>query len=318
MAVTVRDRRSQVRTAIGRVPVLDRAVRRLGHTTAVVGLNSGRPSLGERCAAAFAPKAHTVAEGPRSGDGLGLLIFQCNICAARNKLPMADMQRETGSCKGCGSSVRCRGVIHALSTTLFDHSLSIPHFPVRPDIVGCGLSDWEGYAKPLARKFSYTNTFYHAEPFLDITDILPSRSGTVDFLISSDVFEHVRPPVKKAFENSRRLLKPNGALILTVPYGLQPKTIEHFPNFYDFTIVGEGEGRQALNITAGGVHESFSDLVFHGGAGNTLEMRVFSQDDLLSDLQEAGFSRVTIRSDPCFEHGVFWRDPWSLPIVACP
>jgi SAM-dependent methyltransferase len=209
-------------------------------------------------------------------------------------------------------------VVHALSTALFNRSISIPEFPSRPDIVGCGLTDWEGYAGLLDKKFSYTNTFYHTTPFLDIANVTTSDAESLDFLISSDVFEHVQPPVSRAFENSRRLLKPTGVFILTVPYGLQPETIEHFPNLHDFEVVGEGDDRQLLNVSAGGTAETFSDLVFHGGAGNTLEMRVFSKDNLVSHLREAGFSRVTICSDPCFEHGIFWWLPWSLPIIARP
>ena len=138
--------------------------------------------------------------------------------------------------------------------------------------------------------------------------------GKLDVLISSDVFEHVCPPVRTAFKNARQLLKPDGFLILTVPYGLQPETIEHYPKLYDFAVEGDVGDRRLMNITVDGERETFSNLIFHGGAGSTLEMRIFAKDCLLADLQEAGFSRVTIQSDPCFEHGIFWWQPWSLPI----
>ena len=35
-----------------------------------------------------------------------------------------------------------------------------------------------------------------------------------------------------------------------------------------------------MNWTADGRIETFDDLVFHGGPGSTLEMRVFSEDAL--------------------------------------
>ena len=316
--MTISDRRGQIKMAIARVPALDRTVRRLQRADAIAHLKLRWQSLEEQLTAVLAGKAQSGAQKSVISDRLGLLLYQCNICGRQNERAVTDLQREGSSCVRCGSSVRCRGVVHALSTALFNRSISIPDFPSRPDIVGCGLTDWEGYAGPLAQKLSYRNTFYHTEPFLDITNVPTSDAESLDFLISSDVFEHVRPPVRSAFENSRKLLKPTGVFILTVPYGLQPETIEHFPNLHNFQVVGDGDERRLVNDTSEGTSETFSNLVFHGGAGSTLEMRVFSKDNLLSDLREAGFSRVTICSDPCFEHGIFWWSPWSLPIIARP
>src|SRR2546429_7480451 len=89
----------------------------------------------------------------------GLLSFRCNICDRLGLTRMAALDRETPSCQGCGSSVRFRGIIQILSLELFGRSLSVSEFPIRRDIVGLGISDWEGYAKCLARKFNYTNTY---------------------------------------------------------------------------------------------------------------------------------------------------------------
>ena len=116
-----------------------------------------------------------------------------------------------------------------LSLELLGRSLCLSEFPTRPDIIGLGMSDWDGYASVLAQKFSYQNTYYHQEPRLDIRDIDPKLEGTMDFVISSDVFEHVPPPVSMAFENARRLLKPNGILVFSTPYSKETETVEHFP-----------------------------------------------------------------------------------------
>ncbi|MGH9903496.1 MAG: hypothetical protein ACRD68_16940, partial [Pyrinomonadaceae bacterium] len=78
-----------------------------------------------------------------------------------------------------------------LSTELFGESLALTDFPERRDISGIGMSDWDGYAAPLALKLGYQNTYYHQEPKLDITSIEPALESTLDFIISSDVFEHV-------------------------------------------------------------------------------------------------------------------------------
>src|SRR5262249_12401711 len=153
---------------------------------------------------------------------------------------------------------------------------------VDKSIAGVGLSDAENYAKPLAEKFDYRNTFYHTDPHLDITDIDDSQIGRYDFIVASDVFEHVVPPVAKAFANARRMLKPGGKLIFTVPFVPEGRTREHFPELYDWSLA-ESDGVWTLtNRTRDGRAQRFNDLVFHGGPGSTLEMRLFSRDDLIA------------------------------------
>lgn len=246
----------------------------------------------------------------------GSLIYRCNVCGGRCVTPVDQLGRETESCPGCGSTVRMRSVIHALSMVIFKESIALPDFPPRPDIRGLGLSDWDGYAVPLARKLRYTNTFYHKEPRLDITAIDPALKNSLDILISSDVFEHVAPPVSRAFTNSARLLKPGGTLILTVPYTLNPETVEHFPDLYQYEI-RQADGQYVLhNTTLDGRQQTFENLNFHGGAGETLEMRRFSFEGLTKELREAGFQEIEVLSTPSFEHGIYANYRWSLPILA--
>lgn len=64
------------------------------------------------------------------------------------------------------------------------------------------------------------------------------------------------------------------------------------------------------------IAESFSNLVFHGGPGRTLEMRLFSQAGLMQQFAAAGFGSYRIASEPCPAHGTVWPEPWSVPIVA--
>lgn len=246
----------------------------------------------------------------------GSLIYRCNICGKKCIILVGQLGRETASCPGCGSTVRMRSIIHALSLVLFGESLALPDFPARPDVRVVGLSDWDGYAIPLARKLRYTNTFYHKEPRLDITSIDPALENTLDILISSDVFEHVAPPVSRAFENSFRLLKPGGTLILTVPYTLETETVEHFPDLYRFEIRVIDNKRVLHNTTREGHEQIFQSLNFHGGAGETLEMRRFSLDGLMQELEVAGFQKIQVLSAPDFEHGIYAGYRWSLPITA--
>jgi SAM-dependent methyltransferase len=256
---------------------------------------------------------HPVIKGKYNG----VLSYQCNICGSSCKTALTDLQREKASCYRCGSTVRMRAITHILSTELFGQSIPLPDFPTRQDLHGWGMSD-VGYADLLSRKLSYINTYYHKEPHLDITAALdPMLEGKLDFLISTEVFEHINPPVSVAFENARRLLKPNGVFIFSVPYTLEAETHEHFPDLYRYEIIDPGGPRPILkNITRDGREQLFDQLVFHGGPGATLEMRVFSQAGLQAELKRAGFENVTVYSEPCWEFGIYWHGFWSLPMAA--
>ena len=247
----------------------------------------------------------------------GTLCFRFNICGGHCQIALDRLRREEASCKGCGSSARMRAIVRVLSTQLFGENLLLGDFPARPDIRGLGMTDWKGYADRLAEKFSYRNTYYHQEPRLDISAVeIPAHLLSNDFVISSEVFEHVVPPVSRAFENVWKMLKPGGLFILTVPYANKKDTIEHFPELYDFTVVVDHEALVLRNKTREGVVQEFRNLVFHGGPGTTLEMRVFGEEDLLQHLRDAGFEETKVYRTPDFLHGVWWPEPWSLPISA--
>jgi SAM-dependent methyltransferase len=215
------------------------------------------------------------------------------------------MLREPWSCVYCGCNVRWRSVIHALSCELFGESLAMPDFPNRPDLVGIGLSDWQGYAVGLAKKFTYTNSYFHQEPYLDITSVDPSYFERYDFIISSDVFEHISPPISRAFENAHRLLKPNGVMIFTVPY-VSGETREHFPELHRYHMQKRGNDWVVLNETADGRHQEFTGVTFHGGPGTVLEMRLFGRESLLHDFQNAGFERVKAYDAKYLQFGIDW------------
>ncbi len=190
-------------------------------------------------------------------------------------------------------------------------------FPVNKSISGIGMSDWDGYALPLAEKLDYQNTFYHQEPRLDITNIPERLVETLDFVISTDVFEHVLSPVSRAFTNTLRLLKPGGVFIFTVPYTLKGEhTVEHFDDLHDFEIVEENGDYVLKNKTPDGTVRIYRDLIFHGGPGSTLEMRVFSRASVLRELAEAGFTDIRERNQAVPQYGIYWDKPWSVPITA--
>ncbi len=254
-------------------------------------------------------------ENPPSPDSP--ISFRCNICGQTSTAPLALVSnREGQSCGHCHSSLRMRALMRVLSLELLGRELALPEFPEDKRLSGLGMSDWAGYAQTLAEKFDYLNTFYHQAPRLDITRIAPEQENRHDFLISTDVFEHVPPPVSVAFENARRLLKPGGLFLFTVPYKKDGDTEEHFPELYDYRLEETGERARLINLTRDGREQVFEQLVFHGGGGFTLEMRLFSESGLLRELERAGFEHIKIHRENQPAFGIMWPMDWALPITA--
>ncbi len=176
------------------------------------------------------------------------------------------------------------------------------------------MSDWAELAARLAKRTGYVNTFYDKPPCLDLKNISIDEYETCDYVICSEVLEHVTPPVQPAFDGIYRLLKPGGTLVLTVPYG-GDRTKEHFPLLHEFAFAEIGGTRVLVNRRTDGSYEVFDNLCFHGGIGSTLEMRVFCENDLLAHLQTAGFTASVLR-EPYEPFGILHMCPWSLPIIA--
>lgn len=231
--------------------------------------------------------------------------FTCNVCGSENKLLKDAFHRELAFCKQCKSNARFRGIVHALSMSLYNKSICLLEFPEK-DIPAIGMSDWDGYAKVLAKKFNYKNTYYDREPFLDIAGDTWKKFVDLKFIISTDVFEHVLHPVSLAFENAYKMLAEGGVLILSVPYHAGLKTIEHYPSLHKFQIVDFLGEKILVNRTSEGRIEVYDDLVFHGGQGSTLEMRVFSKHDVIALLSLAGFDSIKVYEKPILEIGYYW------------
>jgi SAM-dependent methyltransferase len=199
--------------------------------------------------------------------------------------------------------------------SLFAERRPVTEWPVRPDIVGYGVSDWSGFSKYY--HFTYTNTqFDHQlgdQPFLDITRPPTEWIETADLVSCSDVLEHVPPPVDLAFKGMFRLLKPGGTLVLTVPYTFL-ETVEHFPELDNWELL---DGNRILrNVTREGKIEVFSGLCFHGGGQAVLEMRLFGLDGLREQLLRAGFEDVGIMDYDVLQYGIRYGSAAGRPIVA--
>ena len=242
--------------------------------------------------------------------------FLCNICGKKSVSPEVRLHgRETPSCSRCGSNRRFRSIIAALSLELFGEIVPLSDFSPSKKITGIGLSDWEGYAVLLSRKFSYTNTFYHKSPRLDITSTDDVMKYKADFIICSDVLEHVPPPVDTAFTHLFQILKPGGICVFSVPYCGEGDTVEHFPGLFDYRIIQEDNRFVLENTTREGRMERYHGLRFHGGGGATLECRVFSESSLLENIRSAGFSQITIHGEDLPRHGILMEGDATSHVI---
>lgn len=220
------------------------------------------------------------------------LTYVDNINGGFDQCPMP-LMRETGVGLRYGSWVRARAIINALLD-------SMNLFPIlaflNPDknIRGFGISDDARYANLLSEKFSFKNTFFHTEPRLDLMRFDPNFGDDIyDFCICTDVLEHVIGDWREALQNIYRYLKPGGILILSAPWSNSLQTtIEHYPSaidykshfvdgVYDHTTISYNDGTTA----------AAPNPIFHGGPGNTLEMRFFALGEILSAAAKIGFSK---------------------------
>ena len=249
-------------------------------------------------------------------EGVAIGAFTCNVCGTSNESDADVEDRESATCVFCRSSMRFRAVVLVLSRALFGMDLQLGEFPRLKSLRGLGISDSEIYADRLAQRFGYINTFYHREPTFDLSRPDQTEFGKYDFVICSDVLEHIPFPVESSFEALARLLKPCGFLIVTVPYTLADQTIEHFPKLHVSGLAEMGGKPILVNRAEDGDYEVFDQLVFHGGIGSTLEMRVFCEADIRAKLKAAGFSETRFESLGSQKFGVNFAGGCSLPIIA--
>jgi hypothetical protein len=244
------------------------------------------------------------------------VTFRCNVCSAENQMPEGGFTRDEASCDECNSSVRLRALLRTLSIELFNAALALPDFPKVKSIRGLGMSDNGKCASLLSEKFDYRNTFYHQEPRFDAAQPATAERGLYDFVLASDIFEHVAPPVEQSFRNVIGLLKPNGFLAMSVPYSIEDTAREHFGGLHDHSVVKAGEHLALVNRSRDGEWQVFDDIILHGGQGATLELRVFSEADLRRLLAAVGCGMVNFIAEDYPPFGITHQKNYSLPVVA--
>ena len=258
-------------------------------------------------------------------------MFTCNVSGNVFTLKDNEKHREGGNVFGLNS--RLRAIIYVL-TKVIKCSEILNNVIPNKNIKGIGMSDAPNLAIELSKKFDYVNTFYHTDPFLDIyNEQHVAKYNNLDFVISSDVFEHISPypNIQYAFNNLFKMLKIGGHVIFSVPF-IYDNYYEHFPSLYDYSIEFDKQKNKYYikNKTIDGKDEILdkcktpsgvlSELYFHGGPGSTLEMRIFSKDILIKHLKGAGFKEITFY-DPneiidMKKYGIFWENKCSLVCYA--
>jgi SAM-dependent methyltransferase len=178
-----------------------------------------------------------------------------------------------------------------------------------PKIVG--VSDGQLMEKILKTIYrsNFKNYHYHQEPKLDITQVPSNLHHSADIVSCTEVLEHVAPPVNVAFLGLRDLLRKDGILVLSVPHSdLTGNHIEHFPEMANYELF-LGDNSRLVGTLKSGEQVEFTNLVFHGGVGFTLEFRIFSFHSLRNQLLELGFASFRLnRNFKVF--GIAW-EKWS-------
>ena len=234
--------------------------------------------------------------------------FVCSVCGHYNDHFDSSPHRELMACSSCGSNMRFRAIACAVTRAALGRVGVLKELPTNRDFRAIGISDSAAYAQVLERKFDYTNTYLHTEPFLDIEDMASfSRYGPLDLIVCSDVIEHTLRPPAAVLRNLAMALKPGGHLVLSAPTYAMPDTVERYPTLQDFEVVATADGQwQVKYRTRYGTVGIDPAPVFHGGPGRVLELRVISHSQLMSEVLAAGLEPLPALDAALQIHGAAW------------
>ena len=235
------------------------------------------------------------------------MIFFCVACFRPSKSRTGTFGREGTNCFWCKATSRDRAMLLNIHLAFFSKLLKNPKR--LPKIIG--VSDGQLIETILKKVYqsNYQNYHYHQTPKLDITRVPSDLHCSADIVSCTEVLEHVAPPVNLAFLGLRLLLREKGTLVLSVPHSdASGVHVEHFPELIDSELL-LGENPRLVGKLSDGERVEFSNLVFHGGIGSTLEYRVFSFNSLRHQVLDAGFTKFQLnRNFKSF--GIYW-EKWS-------
>jgi SAM-dependent methyltransferase len=155
--------------------------------------------------------------------------------------------------------------------------------------VGLGISDDVELSSRLSTKFFYSNTFFDAFPNLDIREIPKIAHTAFEFVSCSDVLEHIDVDINKAIRGISRLLKPDGFAVLSVPITHTSERLEFYPKLKSFNVIGE----TVKWIDRKGNKFIDESPEFHGGRGQNLAFRQFTDESFKELILDNGFGSIT-------------------------
>jgi len=212
--------------------------------------------------------------------------MKCKWCGRNTNLAT---DSEATVCDGCGLTWRATACLIAVLDGL-GYSGSTIGKDIATDLsrVGLGIGDDWRLARCLYQIFRYTNTQLYSFPNLDLLNIPESAKGQFEFVVCSDVLEHVHPPMSRATDGLFELLKPGGFAVVTVPLTNESAAAEFYPDLQRY----EEKDGIVTWVDKEGVERVDESPEFHGGEGLVLAFRIFSHDGLLVTLKDAGFTSV--------------------------
>ena len=230
-------------------------------------------------------------------------VIYCKCCGTIKKIKIkSENLREDCICKKCSSSTRKRHIaIIFLELLQKKFNLKINSLTTIPFTEGIKIYNLESYGA-LHTCLKHTKDYVCSEYFGSEDDFGKSHNGILnvdlmntpfkdnsfDYIISSEVFEHIPHPYK-AFKETYRILKKGGAHIFTIPY---------------YPFADKDETRAILNDKNEIVH--LLEPEYHGDilrvAKGVLVFTIFSKE-MHHKLEEIGFS-VTLDHKKDYKHGI--------------
>jgi hypothetical protein len=246
------------------------------------------------------------------------LNSRCAVCGHGIEIDKGPLHRELQICANCGSCPRFCGLAFGVNKLLHDEPPDRPLCDLSEfrTVNAIGVSDDDRLARVFQEKFSYTNTFFHTDPKLDICSRESCSGYRADLIICSDVIEHTVSTPIVPLSNLYNMLTPGGGLVLSAPTFLFDSTIEWYGGMVEMEVSEEG-GRHIVRWrNKRSTQYVDTDPVFHGGPGQVLELRLISHSELLAVARSVGFVGGTLEFAP--EWGYLWPITRQLPYIeAC-
>lgn len=199
-------------------------------------------------------------------------------------------EREGSICANCTSTWRNRATILSISESLGYGSLPLPQWPENWGVRGAGFDDPPVLFSRLPQKTIYTNTHLGNFPYLDLNDVPDRYIASLNFLVCGDVLEHVEPrKLDRAISGIAKLLMHGGFAVISVPIAPEEFSGEFYPDARDVVVVDAGHVRWQ---NASGEWIDDYEPEFHGGTGQVLAYRRFSERIFVESFNRNGFETV--------------------------